>query len=263
MGQPQLPKASFHPHSPRFARKPTLRAVNWFTHGRSRLGENRDADRSTKCNRSRRLIIVSLVCTLISLPALPGRADAFEDIAPVTRERCGDATTGRRPVWKTVTIGAFKDYFRLRNALDEAEIAVGTSADEILARPSFETSPKRINYELVIYSANDLGFKEDRVPQSQIYERARCAGLQLCATEIAPMLRLAYREQPLNEVIIVAMEARRTYEGEPVVLSLAHFATGAKRKGLMLLGGDGRPETKISRTTPFVFVRPQEVAVKR
>ncbi|MGE4255067.1 MAG: hypothetical protein AB7E84_07600, partial [Xanthobacteraceae bacterium] len=151
----------------------------------------------------------------------------------------------------------------ISDALDEANIAVGTSADEILARPSFEVSRKRIDYELVSYSANDLGFGEDRVPQSQIYERARCLGLQLSVTEIAPMLRLAYREQPLNEVIIVAMEPRKTYEGEPVVLSLAHFATGAKRKGLMLLGGDGHPETKVSATMPFVFVRPREVAVKR
>jgi hypothetical protein len=212
---------------------------------------------------SRRLIIVSLVCSLGSLLSLPGRADELQNLTPATRESCGHATVGRKPIWKSVTIGAFKDYFRLRNALDDAEIAVGSSADEILARPSFEISRKRIDYELVVYSANDLGFEQDRVSQSQIYERARCAGLQLCATEIAPMLRLAYREQPLNEVIIVAMEARKTYEGEMVVLSLAHFATGAKRKGLMLLGGDGRPDTKVSRTMPFVFVRPQEVAGKQ
>lgn len=212
---------------------------------------------------SRRLLIVMLVCTLNSLPSLPSRAEGFQDIAPVVQESCGHATIGRKPVWKRVTIGTFKDYFRLRNALDDAEIAVGISADEILARPSFEISRKRIEHELVIYSASDLGLIEDRVSQSHIYQRARCLGLQLCVTEIAPMLRLAYREQPLNEVIIVAMEARKTYEGEPVVLSLAHFATGAKRKGLMLLGGDGRPETKVSATMPFAFVRPQELAGKR
>jgi len=203
-----------------------------------------------------------MVCSLSSL-SLPGRADEIQNAVPAARESCSPASVGRKPAWKTVTIGVFKDYFRLRNALDEANIAVGTSADEILARPSFEVSRKRIDYELVSYSANDLGFGEDRVPQSQIYERARCLGLQLSVTEIAPMLRLAYRDQPLNEVIIVAMEPRKTYEGEPVVLSLAHFATGVRRKGLMLLGGDGRPEAKVSASMPFVFVRPQEVAGKR
>jgi hypothetical protein len=85
----------------------------------------------------------------------------------------------------------------------------------------------------------------------------------LSVTEIAPALRLAYRDQPLNEVLIVAMEPRRTYDGEQVVLSLAHFVTGARRKGLMLLGGDGRPDTKVSGAMPFVFVRPQEVAGKQ
>jgi hypothetical protein len=211
---------------------------------------------------SRRLIIVSLLCSL-SLPSLPGRADELQNPLPALRENCAPATIGRKPVWKTVAIGTFKDYFRLRNALDDAGIAVGTSADEILARPSFEVSRKRIDYELVTYSANDLGFGEDRVSQSRIYERARCLGLQLSVTEIAPALRLAYRDQPLNEVLIVAMEPRRTYDGEQVVLSLAHFVTGARRKGLMLLGGDGRPDTKVSGAMPFVFVRPQEVAGKQ
>jgi len=204
-----------------------------------------------------------MVCSLSSLLSSPGRADEPQNPDPAVRESCAPATTARKPIWKTVTIGAFKDYFRLRNALDDADIAVGASADEILARPSFEVSRKRIDFELVIYSANDLGLTEDRVSQSRIYERARCLGLQLCDTEIAPMLRLAYRDQPLNEVIIVAMEARKTYDGEPVVLSLAHFATGARRKGLMLLGGDGRAETNVSGTMPFAFVRPQAVAGKQ
>lgn len=211
---------------------------------------------------SRRYLLALLVCAASSLLSLPSGADAIQDITSVA-ETCDRIAISKRPVWKTVTVGEFGDYFRLRNALDEAEIAVGDSADAVLARPSFEISRKRMEYELVIYSANDLGLKADQASLLQIYERARCAGLQLCVTEIAPILRLAYREQPLNEVIIVAMEARKTYEGEPVVLSLAHFATGAKRKGLMLLGGDGRPEAKISGTMPLVFVRPQEVAGKQ
>jgi hypothetical protein len=96
--------------------------------------------------------------------------------------------------------------------------------------------------------------------QSQIYARAKCFGLELCTTEVAPQLRLDYRDQPLGEVLIVAMEARKTYDGELINLSLAHFPSGGKGKGLMLLGGDGHPETKFRYTMPFVFVRSAPVA---
>ena len=74
--------------------------------------------------------------------------------------------------------------------------------------------------------------------------------------EIAPQLRLLYLDQPLNENLKVAMEARKTYDGELINLSIAHFSVGAKGRGLMLLGGDGRPETKFLNTSLFVFVRP-------
>jgi hypothetical protein len=208
-------------------------------------------------------LLTATIFTLLALKPLPSGADNPQSPGPATAENCFNITISPKPVWKTITIGIFKSFFELRSALDNAGIAVGDLADEILARPSFEPSKLKTKFDLTIYTANELGVEEGWALQSEIYARARCLGLRLCATEIAPLLRLSYRDQKLNEVINVAMEARKTYDGELVILSLAHFATGVKGKSLMLLGHDGRPEAKMPSTMPFVFVQPGLAIVEK
>jgi DNA-binding CsgD family transcriptional regulator len=224
----------------------------------------------TNTHRQAELIILLLSKTRVVLMAafialaLFSNACEADDLhsskLATSQESCLGATLNDKPTWKKIAIGNFKNFFDLRHALHQAEISVGDKADEILARPSFKTSKSRIEFDLTVSSAKDLGIQDQWASQSQIYARARCFGLELCNTEIAPQLRLDYRDQPLGEVLIVAMEARKTYDGELINLSLAHFPSGAKGRGLMLLGGDGRPEAKIRYTMPFVFVRSSSIA---
>jgi len=155
------------------------------------------------------------------------------------------------PVWKTVTVGQHRGVDAIRNALDKARISIGDSADEVLGRPAFNFSPERRELELVLVSVAQLGFGADGATLADIHARALALGLALCPEEVAPQLRLQYRNQPVGEFLHIAMQPQRTYHGAPINFSLAN--SGA---GLALLGGSGSPELVIAGNVLFVFVRP-------
>lgn len=65
------------------------------------------------------------------------------------------------PVWKTITIGTLANFFALSNAPDAAGCAIGNSANEILARPTFTFSDMKANVGFLAVSAAELGFQTD------------------------------------------------------------------------------------------------------
>jgi hypothetical protein len=85
----------------------------------------------------------------------------------------------------------------------------------------------------------------------RVYKRARQVGLELCPAEVAPKLRLDYRDQPLGDALNIAMEPVATHSGEPTILALVNFGTG-----LALIGSDGRSKFMVPRTWRFVFALP-------
>ena len=130
------------------------------------------------------------------------------------------------PVWKTITVGTFTDSFALGNALDAAGCGVGNSAGEILARPAFTLSATKTNVELFAVSAAELGFEADTASLADIYARAQQLGFGLAAAEVAPQLRLQYFDQPTGEFLIVGMAPIKTWNGEPVILTVANGGAG-------------------------------------
>jgi hypothetical protein len=158
------------------------------------------------------------------------------------------------PVWKRITLGAYKGVNSLRTALDAARVRVGDSADEVLGRPAFRFSPEKSDVDLVLVSVAELGFSNG-APLADIHRRAGEVGLELCPAEVAPLLRLAYTNQPMGEFLNVAMRPIATYAGELVALSIANAGTGP-----LLIGGDGRPELVMNRMAKLVFVRPARIA---
>jgi hypothetical protein len=159
------------------------------------------------------------------------------------------------PVWKKITVGSFSDLLALREALDEASCGVVDSAREILARPAFTLSATKAEVELVTVSAAELGFLTETVSLRQIYARAKQLGFELAAAEIAPQLRLQYFAQPIGEYLIIGMEPIKTWNGEPVILTVANGGAG-----LILIGQDGRPDAELFVASRFLFVRPSKVA---
>jgi hypothetical protein len=153
-------------------------------------------------------------------------------------------------IWRTITLGTHKGVGAYRDALDSARIKIGDSADEILGRPAFPYTRMKTDVELALFSAADLGV-ESESSLADVYKRARQVGLELCPAEVAPQLRLEYRDQPLGEALNIAMEPVATHSGEPTILALVNFGTG-----LALIGSDGRSEFMVPRTWRFVFALP-------
>src|SRR5262249_30831820 len=138
-----------------------------------------------------------------------------------------------------------------RDALDSARIKLGLSADEILGRPAFPYAKMKTDVKLAVLSAAELGVESDESSLSDVYERARRVGLELCPAEVGPQLRLQYRNQPLGEALDIAMAAVATYSGDTTILTPANWGTG-----LILIGRDGRSESTVNRISRFVFALP-------
>src|SRR5215510_6343449 len=154
-------------------------------------------------------------------------------------------------IWRTITLGTYKGVDAYRDALDSARIKIGNSADEILGRPAFPYEKMKTHVELTVLSAAELGVESDESSLSDVYERARQAGLELCPAEVGPQLRLDYRNQPLGEALDIAMQPVATYSGDSTILTLVNWGTG-----LMLIGRDGRSESRVNRISRFVFAVP-------
>ena len=152
------------------------------------------------------------------------------------------------PKWKTITVGTFKNSFALLNALDAAGCGIGGSAEEILARPAFTVGTTKANVELFAVSAAELGFQTDTAALADIYGRALKLGFQLAAAEVAPQLRLQYFDQPIGEFLIIGMEPIKTWEGQPVILTVANGGAG-----LIIIGQDGSADAQISVVSRFLF----------
>ncbi|MEZ0037060.1 hypothetical protein ABIF68_007430 [Bradyrhizobium japonicum] len=159
------------------------------------------------------------------------------------------------PTWKTIAVGTFGNSVGLRNALDAVGCNIGGLAAEVLARPAFAVSSSKMDVELVVVSAVQLGFKTDSVPLAVIYARARQLGFELAAAEVGPQLRLQYLDQPMGEFLIVGMQPIKTWSGEPVVLNVANGGAG-----LILIGQDGRDDAEIPATSRFLFVRAPDLS---
>jgi hypothetical protein len=111
----------------------------------------------------------------------------------------------------------------------------------------------KIDVELILVSVADLGIESESF-LADVYNRARQIGLELCPAEVGPQLRLDYRNQPLGEVLHIAMQPITTYSEEPTILALANFAPS----GLLLVGSDGRSEFMVPSTFRFVFALPTD-----
>ena len=161
------------------------------------------------------------------------------------------------PVWRTITLGTFANSFALLNALDAAGCGIGESAEEILARPAFTVSTTKTTVELFAVSAAELGFQTDTAPLADIYARAQQLGFGLAAAEVAPQLRLQCLDQPMGEFLI-GMAPIRTWEGDPVILTVANGG-----EGLVLIGRDGSADAEIPVASRFLFVRSNEAALAK
>ena len=192
------------------------------------------------------------------------------------------AAQGQSPaIWKTITLGTYRNANVLREALDSehcniekgsgevAGLALPTIpinndgpkapfchleelANEIIGRPAFGLSPTKTELDLVVLSVSELGFGERNVSISNINARAESLGFALCPPEAGPQLRLQYLDQPLGEVLHIAMQPIARYNGDLVYLDVENGLWG-----LVLFGSKVTPLTGMDSSALFVFVKPR------
>jgi hypothetical protein len=182
--------------------------------------------------------------------SLSGAVAQEERIPSAQSDRVNLNKPAHFQIWRKIALGTYKGVDAYRRALDSAGIKIGDAADEILGRPAFSYGTMKTDVDLVLVSAADLGV-ETESSLAGVYKRARQVGLELCPAEVGPQLRLEYRNQPLSEALDIAMEPLATYSGDLTILTLMNWGTG-----LALIGRDGRSESRVSRTSRFVFALP-------
>ena len=162
------------------------------------------------------------------------------------------------PIWKTITLGAYPSVDTVRSALDNSPcpIGLGDSVDEAIGRPAFPFTKTKLELDLVIVSAADLGFSEDGGSIIDIYKRAKSIGLGLCPPDLGPALRLIYQDQPRGEFLHIAMPSVTLYSHE-----LVDFSLGNDGSKLLIIGGDASPKLVLSGAVRFIFVRPRPDAI--
>lgn len=155
-------------------------------------------------------------------------------------------------VWKTIKLGTgLTSAYQFRKAIKKAGGKISDYANDILGKPAFRAAIKEVELELdlVNVSVAELGFANGAT-RREIYERAIKLGLELCPSEVGPQLRLQYKDQPLNEWVLVGMEPIADSGGGPRVFHVAHVGGG-----LWLSSNDGLPVDVWSADYRWLFVR--------
>lgn len=106
--------------------------------------------------------------------------------------------------WKKIRLGGYETLSYLRETLENKFWKFCVTDDALQIFHIADFSYRNIEIKLVRFSVAELGFKNAAYPE-QIYKRAGELGLELCPPEVGPQLRLKYKNQPVDEHIIVAM----------------------------------------------------------
>lgn len=194
--------------------------------------------------------------TKISMMVLDGKRDP-ESVAKILQGILNSSVESSFPkmpnefqVWKTIKLGTgIKDAAGFRKAISDAKMRIGNYADDILGKPAFKASDTEQDVDLVTMTVAELGFKGNAT-YKQICDKAIELGLELCPAEVGPQLRLQYTDQPMNEWVIVAMEAIADSNG-----SLSVFDVVRLGDGTWLYSNCGRPGYVWNAGRRFVFVR--------
>lgn len=114
-------------------------------------------------------------------------------------------------IWKTTVIKSCSDKEAFKAIAAERKIQIIEDAGKVIDHQEFSILLEEdIEADLVLVSVRELGFNKGTYLNS-IKKRAKKEGLVSFASEMAPLLRLCCREQPV-EKIVIAMPPAKIYE---------------------------------------------------
>lgn len=149
------------------------------------------------------------------------------------------------PVWKILVATTAMKADQFRECLDKPKFKIAEFADDLLIA-AFPSNPE---FKLILLSVVELGFPKG-AKYSEICAKAQLLGLGLCPPEVGPMLRQSYVNQPIEERLQIAMEARKGLNGYLGIFVISH----RKDKRLWLDWHRGHPDTTWFPSSLFVFL---------
>mgnify|MGYP001567832486 CR=1 FL=1 len=154
----------------------------------------------------------------------------------------------RFPVWRTIRIGTHKSVDDLKKAVIEAGRQIGNWANNIFGQAAFTLSAKEEDVDLVVASVAELGL-QDGATTKQIFDRIKELG-DLCSAEDGPQLTRQYKDQPLSEILRMAMEPIAVSDGFLYVFRVEH-----DEDGLWLDADGAHPSHQWRAVSRWVFRR--------
>lgn len=147
---------------------------------------------------------------------------------------------------KSFLIGG-KTVKQLEASLTGQGIQISRQAKHMLRSENFQPPKIPKNITTIRLKVGDLGFI-DNPTASELYERARTFGLELCPPETGPHMRLADSDQPSGEHYYIAMKQMIDWNDDPCVFTLER-----REDGLWLDGRWVYPDHRYNLDLEFVF----------
>jgi predicted peroxiredoxin len=107
--------------------------------------------------------------------------------------------------------------------LTEQGFKIYSYAQDMLNK--LESLKQKEKIDLVLFSVEQLGFPKGATLQ-QIYDKAKEFGLELCPPQVGPELRLNYKDQPMDEYLVIAMNSIDDRDGYPKLFYVNHYSDG-------------------------------------
>lgn len=150
-------------------------------------------------------------------------------------------------IWKKIKIGG-KTKKQLLKELKKQKINISSYAQSMIDNPDFTLSEKEEEIKFIKTTPAEMGLA-GYPTTDQIYAKAKELGYELCPAETALHLRLDYKDQPMDEYLIMAMEAINGSDGDPKL-----FRMNRHSGGKWLDYYDGSPGIGWRGGNRFVFV---------
>lgn len=160
------------------------------------------------------------------------------------------------PLWKTITLGRYKNANEYREALRKEghEDSRNAGAELILDHKHFACAANEIEIDLVRLTCANLGLP-DTADFFEICEEAEARGFRKCPLEVGPALRLVYKQRA-GDLLFIANEDVNDFVDCPLFFYLSRPNNAQSR----LVSGYAVPVTgsHFGKVMHFVFVRPRQ-----
>jgi hypothetical protein len=137
----------------------------------------------------------------------------------------------------TLTIGA-KTGEQYQQEITDQGYKVSDITSDLLDHPDFNKSQpaKSERIKLTRLTVTEIAtragpvfteaLKKSYLTTPELFEAAKIAGLDLAPASVGPELRLAYKDQPLNEWIHIGMQPIADRDGNPAAFEVGHNSGG-------------------------------------